>query len=251
MLRSMTGFGLGRAEATGLQVTAEIRSVNGRFLKVSIKAPSALSNRETELEALLRERLKRLGLPTQVIGLLPGVLDNATSEELPESEWVAIVQAVRQALAQLAQMREREGGALAVELLAICDRLEAVRSTVLERAPVVVQEYRLKLSTRLSLLLDAGTAGVDRDLVAREVAVFADRCDVAEELMRLKAHLDQVQGLVNSGDDVGRRLDFLSQEMLREANTIGSKSADGALAHAVIELKSLIEQVKEQVANVE
>jgi uncharacterized protein (TIGR00255 family) len=285
VVRSMTGFGLGRAEAPGLEVTAEARSVNGRFLKVSIKAPQILSSRENDLEALVREKLKRgsvnlsvflkrtdpsrlaavnsdtvlaykaaferLGVPTAAIVLLPGVLDTSAADELPEAEWQAIVQATRTALEQLTGMREREGRATAESLLATGERMEVVRTAVLARAPIVVVEYRQKLAARLSLLIDNGTAGVDPELVAREVAVYADRSDVTEELARLAGHLEQARSLLKQGDDVGRRLDFLAQEMLREVNTIGSKSADSKLAVAVVELKSLIEQLKEQVANIE
>jgi len=285
MVQSMTGFGLGRAETPGAEVTAEAHSVNGRFLKINIKAPPTLSSREAELEALVRDRLRRgsvnlsifvkwtdparltaintdvalaykaaferLGLPTAVVGLLPGVLDTGAATNVSDAEWQAICRAVAMALNELSEMRAREGATTAEALLSICDRIEEIRAAVLRRAPDVAQEYRQKLHARLSVLIGNGTAGVDPELVAREVAVFADRCDVTEELDRLAAHLRQVRTLLAEGADVGRRLDFLAQEMLREVNTIGSKSADGTLAHAVVDLKSLIEQLKEQVANVE
>jgi uncharacterized protein (TIGR00255 family) len=282
---SMTGFGAGRHETAGLVVTVEARSVNGRHLKVAVKGPPAMRRREQRIEALARDKLRRgtvtvsvfvkqtdpermiaidgevvvayqtafrrLGLPFDSIPTLPGVLGGVEREELSDAEALAVEAAVNGALDDLVAMRQREGQALADLFTDMCQRIEALCAAVRERAPTVVVEHQQKLHDRLEKLLGDGGPGVDAQLVAREVALFADRCDVTEEVDRIGAHLEQIRELVRTGDEAGRRLEFLGQELLREANTIGSKSSDPELGRAVIDLKAIIEQLKEQAANIE
>ena len=135
--------------------------------------------------------------------------------------------------------------------MSVCDSLEDLRSRIAERAPRVALEYQGKLSERVEALLDGSGVAPDPQLLAREVALFADRADISEEIDRLGAHLAQIDEKLSEGREVGRSLDFLAQELLRETNTIGSKSSDEQVTRGVIELKGEVERFKEQVANIE
>jgi uncharacterized protein (TIGR00255 family) len=161
----------------------------------------------------------------------------------------ALRRGLAQALAQLVAMRAREGEALGRDLLARLDELERIVGRVFVLAPQAVEQYRTRLTERIAEL----TRGLPLDpaRLAQEVAVFADRTDVAEEITRLRSHVGQVRALLSSTDPAGRKLDFLVQEMHREANTIGSKSQNGEIAGLVVALKAEIERMREQVQNVE
>ncbi len=284
MLSSMTGFGAARREGEDLSVRCEVRSVNGRFLKTSMRLPSILGARETEVESLVRKAIRRgsvtlslelrqgrpdavvsvnedvvrayqavfrrLGISEEPLATRPGVLGQP-KEELGDPEWRLVEATVTQALAELTAMRRREGEALGKSLEGILERLQAVIAAVRSRAPAVVLEHKHRLEERLQKLLAGSAVPLDAQLVAREVALFADRCDITEELDRLASHLQQFRGLLAGPDEAGRTLDFLAQELLREVNTIGSKSQDAQLAQAVIQMKSEVERLKEQVANLE
>lgn len=198
----------------------------------------------------------RLGTPVSLdlaaVVALPGVcqppeVDEATRDHM----WRIVESLTNQALDKLVAMRAQEGRALREDLLrhtsAIRTALEAVR----RQAPQVVVEYHKRLRQRVNELLNEAKLKLDQQDLAREVAVFAERCDVSEELARLTSHLDQFDALCESREHVGRKLDFLTQEMLREANTIGSKSNDGTITRHIVEIKGLIDRLKEQVQNVE
>ncbi len=147
-------------------------------------------------------------------------------------------------------MRRVEGRALREDLLAHCqvilDQLEAIRL----RAPEVVQEYHTRLTDRVAELMRAGKFTLEADSLAREVAIYAERSDISEEIARLASHIQQFRDVCDSNELAGRKLEFLAQEMLREANTIASKSSDVTIAHNVIEIKASIDRLKEQTANV-
>ncbi len=157
--------------------------------------------------------------------------------------------AVDSALTALITMREAEGRALAEELAGHIERVRELRGAIADDIDRVVREKKRKLEVRVQELL--GDATLDPARVAQEIALLADRMDVTEELERLASHCDQFNGLLSMDSSVGRKLDFLIQEMNREANTIGSKCADAALAHVVVELKAELERMREQAQNVE
>lgn len=285
MVRSMTGFGAATTEEAGIAVSIEAKSVNGRFLKASIKLPSGLSRYEAALEGVIREVVARgsvslsvfveqtdaaalvsvnedvakayqnvfegLGLGPQNIAQLPGVIDPRRSLELTEEHWGVVEATARRALAAMVGMRESEGARLSEIVGSLCDSMEDLRSRIAERAPRVALEYQGKLSERVEALLDGSGVAPDPQLLAREVALFADRADISEEIDRLGAHLAQIDEKLSEGREVGRSLDFLAQELLRETNTIGSKSSDEQVTRGVIELKGEVERFKEQVANIE
>ncbi|MCA9286680.1 MAG: YicC family protein, partial [Phycisphaerales bacterium] len=184
---------------------------------------------------------------------LPGVLVADTGEKLLERARPVLLRLADEASDRLVAMRIREGESLHEELhrhrLFIGERLEAVAG----RAPQVVEQYQERLQQRVNALLaEVGSVVREEDLI-REVAIYAERSDIAEEISRLQGHLDQFQEIIDSAADepAGRTLDFLSQEMLREANTIASKSSDSEISRRIVEIKGAIDRIKEQAQNVE
>jgi uncharacterized protein (TIGR00255 family) len=183
---------------------------------------------------------------------LPDAMNTASLFEHPEEAWGLIDQATKQALKQLGQMRAREGAALEADLRRRFLELQVLSETIAPLAATVPKQYQATLEKRLSDLLGEGAKGVvDPALLAREVAVFADRCDVSEELTRLASHFVQVVKVLDEGQASGRTLDFLCQEMFREINTTGSKANDAEITRLVIAFKAGLEAAREQVQNVE
>ncbi|TVQ60103.1 MAG: YicC family protein [Phycisphaerales bacterium] len=185
---------------------------------------------------------------------LPGVLQPpADEEERLHRARDAMLKLLNKACDQLEQMREREGEIVLRDLLDQRDVIITRLDSVSERAPQVVQEYEARLRSRINQLLEGSNLKVEPADLIREIAVYAERSDIAEELARLRGHMEQFAELIENKDrrPVGRTLDFLAQEMLREANTIASKSGDNAVARDIVEVKGAIDRIKEQVQNVE
>lgn len=183
---------------------------------------------------------------------LPGVCQPPETTEQQREEWLKVVLSMLdESLKQLAAMRQREGESLFKDLSTHCDAIREQIGMVAKRAPSVVEEYHVRLTSRVESLLSKGKIELEKDALAREVAIYAERCDISEELVRLGAHIDHFIEICGQDEAVGRRLDFLAQEMLREANTIGSKSNDGEIARCVVEMKAIIDRIKEQVQNAE
>jgi uncharacterized protein (TIGR00255 family) len=166
-----------------------------------------------------------------------------------EADWPAVSTALEGAMNALAEMRRKEGKALEAALLGHLDLVEATVATIAARAPDVVQGYRGRLELRLQRLLEGKP--VDPGRLEQEVAILAERSDIAEETTRVTSHLQQFRDLMRQQGPHGRRMEFLLQEMQREANTIGAKANDAKTSHDVITLKSILEQLREQVQNVE
>ena len=183
---------------------------------------------------------------------LPGVCqDDVQDEAARRKHWPTVERLVNDAVQRLLDMRQREGAVLKDDVLKHC---EAMRTNVLlvrERAPLVINDYAKRLKDRVDTLLASAKLELDKDGLMREVALFADRSDISEELTRLESHLDQFASVCDEPTFSGRKLDFLTQEMLRETNTIGSKANDATISRAVVELKGLIDRIKEQVQNIE
>jgi len=289
-MRSMTGFGVGGAPLGDGRVCFEIRSLNHRFLDVRVRLPVELGEHAFFVEQLARSSLSRgrydvsvrlegAALPpprlasdrvraayraltelrdelcpgtdlplTAVLGM-PEILGASAGE--PEVLRAALELGFREALVGLDRMRHQEGAALGREL---DERLGAVRALVAgvgARGPELVQAGHARLRARVERLLADTSVSVEPGRLEAELALLADRSDVTEELVRLGSHADQVATLLASTEPVGRRVDFLLQEMAREVNTIGSKCQDSSVAHQVVELKSELERMREQVQNVE
>lgn len=168
-----------------------------------------------------------------------------------EQLWPKLAAAIEVAVANLMKMRETEGANIEHDLLERVDKLNKYIAAVEERAPQILVEYREKLLSRMRELLAGVGAEIDEIRLLQETAIFADRTNFTEEIVRLKSHLAQFQATINSSDAVGRKLDFIVQEINRETNTIASKANDSAIANAVVEIKSEIEKVREQIQNIE
>ena len=182
---------------------------------------------------------------------LPGVCEPPSVDELLEATHEGMFEVIGRALDALAEMRRKEGRVLQDDLLGHCASVAEHLAVVEQAAPQVVLDYQERLTQRVTELTRAGNVELDRDQLAREVAIFADRCDVAEEISRLKGHVEQFRQTVELDVPTGRKLDFIAQEMLREANTIASKANSGEVVRTVVEIKTSIDRIKEQVQNVE
>jgi len=289
-LHSMTGFGAASRDAADFVVRVEARAVNHRGLQVKVRAPQEHGALEPDVEARVRARLARgavtvnieltrtvarpcegldveaarrwtdalrglgreLGI-TAPVGLelvvgLPGVVGGRSAEPLDEAGVAAVLEAVDRALDSLVEMRRREGLALERDLLDQAREIERLVALVRARMPEVVRGHAEALRARVSELCGQAVPAAD---LAREAALLADRMDVSEELTRLDSHLHQLRALLAEGGSVGRKLDFLAQEFFREANTTGAKCNDAAVAHCVVDLKTHIERLREQVQNIE
>ncbi|MCP4376717.1 MAG: YicC family protein [bacterium] len=292
MLQSMTGFGTAQGHCDGVEYSVEMRAVNHRYLKISLKLPDVWSSAESDIENLLRGKLHRgsIGLSVrmrisdehaaysvnteamkkyldQIKGLItpgeeyltidlavlmnmPGVCSPPRMDDLRERTSDELMNLINQATDNLLDMRACEGKIVQDDLLAQCDQVESSLVVVGSRSPEVVKEYHKRLCERVQGLIGAARIDIDQDYLAREVAVYADRCDINEEISRQNGHLEQFRETCNSDQPVGRKLDFIAQEMLREANTIASKANDTEIARAVVDMKTAVDRIKEQVQNV-
>jgi uncharacterized protein (TIGR00255 family) len=291
MIRSMTGFGAGRGAAGGEELDVEIRSVNHKFCEVKVRLPRELAALEVDAAKAVRERLARGGIDVTVrragaagavaprvdVPLaeayarafaelqarlaLPGALtlaDIVGSEGVIRLDERALdVEAAREALRSalgaaldaLVEMRAREGEALARDVGGRLDAVEALVARAAALVPHAVEHHRARLAERVEELT-RGLA-LDPGRLAQEVALFADRTDVAEEVTRLASHVAQARALLASAEPAGRKLEFLVQEMHREVNTIGSKSQSAEIAAVIVAAKAEVERMREQVQNVE
>ncbi len=288
MIVSMTGFAAVAADLPGVALSVELRSVNHRYLDLQIRLPDELRAQESALRerigaelkrgkvecrvslnrttpgaatlAVDQDRVKQLAraandvarqvadaIPLSIAEILrwPGVL---AEPSVPPEELAQRAQAlVGAALDELRASRAREGAKLAQALEERCAAIEVQIERVAPRIPAIHAAYVEKLAARLR---EAGL-DPDQDRIKQELALFATKVDVAEEMQRLTTHVAEVRRVLSAGGSAGKRLDFLMQELHREANTLGSKSVDAELSQASLELKVLIEQMREQVQNLE
>lgn len=182
---------------------------------------------------------------------LPGVIEEAADAVVDEASWAVTVEAIRGALGQLERMRAEEGAAMARDLRDNAAVLAARLDAVAIRAPVVVEQYRARLLERVGKWLAEAEVSVSEPDLLREVAVFAERCDISEEIVRLHSHLQQFEESVGGPESTGRKLDFLAQEMNRETNTIGAKANDAEIAQHVVDMKTALDRLREMIQNVE
>ena len=286
-VRSMTGYGRGEHIAEERKFTVEMKSVNHRYNDMTIKLPRSLAGLEDKIkkrimhevfrgktdvyisfetfsaadvevklnEALAAAYIEKLKLIEEKFGIysenklelaakFPDVITVEKAQQEEEVIWEALVPALDEAVEKFVAMRTVEGENLKKDILLKGERIRTLVAEVKERSPLVVVEYQEKLNNRLKDLL--GGVDVDPQRIATEVAVFADR-----EVTRLESHLIQLKDILDGGGQVGRKLDFLIQEMNRESNTIASKANDIQIVKATIELKSEIEKIREQIQNLE
>lgn len=291
MLRSMTGFGHCEYTEQDITFTIEIKTVNHRYSDIFLRMPKQISSFEELIRSLASARIQRgkidiyityinkssdfqevmldeelakaycdamrkisanLGLRDDIsatsLARFPDVL-KVEKQDNNEEVGKILEKAFSFALEELLQMRTREGEKLKESLLMNLSVIEKYIERICEKAPLVVKEYKEKLEARLSELIDLQR--VDPGRIATEVALFADKCSIDEELVRLRSHIMQMREMLDVGSPVGKKADFLIQEMNREVNTIGSKASDIDITRNVVELKSEIEKLREQIQNIE
>ncbi|MCC6239771.1 MAG: YicC family protein [Phycisphaerales bacterium] len=291
MIVSMTGFGDAVTERDGTHYAVEIRSLNNRYFKAVIKLPDNVSGLEPELESLLRNQLGRgsitfilkmrmnsaeaayhINVPAleaylkqlqhlqnhkteidlAILLQLPGVLSEPHDEtDEIQKHGDVIRELTRQAIDKLVRMRSSEGEALFKDLMKHLQLINTALQEIACLAPRVIDEYHRKLSGRVNLLMSKAELQVNQADLLKEVAVFAERADINEEVQRLGQHLKAFETACRKEEHAGRKLDFITQEMLREANTIASKANDATIASHIVNIKGAIDRLKEQVQNVE
>lgn len=291
MISSMTGFGGADGTIGDARASVEIRTVNHRFFSPNLKLPAALSRWEGEIREILRQKIARghvtltaridragaTGLVIHEVRLaqyvatlkelqkklgLGGEVDLATvlrlpdvvgvpSEEMDAGAGDALAAIVNAAVDNLISMRRAEGAQLAAFLVERVAAVEARLARIEERAPIRLKEHHERIKRAVAELI--GAAGADPQRVAQEIAILADKLDVAEELDRFRSHLAAFRETAQSrtAEPVGKRLGFILQEMLREANTVGSKASDAQIQEDVISTKEELERIREQVENLE
>jgi uncharacterized protein (TIGR00255 family) len=291
MLLSMTGFGEARRQAPKWSVHVEARTVNNRHFKFSGKLSEPFSAREVDLEHMVREKIRRGSVQVSVrierprrpddyrlnlvalqsyqaqlaalpefrsnvelasLLALPGVVEEVrTPAEANDDDWAEITSVVREAMQALESARAAEGQAMASELIQLGQLVSEHLQTIADRGPEVVRSYHTRIADRVQTLVrDHGVTVDPKDLI-REVAILADRSDITEEVIRLRAHLVQFQQTIQDVECAGRKLEFIVQEMGRETNTIGSKANDVEISRGVVEIKGALEKIRELIQNVE
>ena len=292
MLRSMTGFGRGENVHANRRYYAEVRTVNHRYLDISVKLPKhlyCLEERVIEhisrnisrgkvdvyiqvqelgeegrcvaldshlagmyVDALMKIK-EEFGLPDaptlSLISKIPDVLRVEFKEVDEEGIWKGLKDALDEAVGYVVFMRGKEGENLRKDIASRCAVLEDILGKIECKSPDVVKYYRERLEKRMEELL--GNGRVDEMRLSMEAAFFAERCDISEELVRLKSHIGQISRLLDSAAPAGRKLDFVVQELNREINTIASKANDAFITSLVIDFKSEIERMREQIQNIE
>jgi len=288
MIRSMTGYGTAERAGDDVRIVAEVRTVNNRYFKASLRLPDGLGGLEARLEGLLRETISRgtvtvsvtveprgaaarVPVNTEILeayrrdleAVAPAVSDDALLalpgvvgaeegrltgiEDLPGQVEVVI----REALEDLNRMRDIEGQATANDMATALDDIEHHIAAITERAPQVVHDYGKRLHERVQAMLEGVEIVLDDPSLAREIAFFAERSDINEELARLGSHVQQFRDVFATSGPAGRRFEFIAQEMYREVNTIGSKANDAGLSHDAVEIKIRVDRLREQAQNVE
>lgn len=290
MVVSMTGYGRGQQHDEQFSVTIEIKTVNHRFKEYYMRLPKHFLIIEDKIKKQLDKHIQRGRIEVHALVEGQGstsskvqvdwdlladyykkleeirsvyhTAGDITLESLLKSELITIEEkemsseslntlllaAVREACEQLVHMRNTEGAKLQEELRMLLKQLQIAVTKILNLAPSAVEKYEQRIRKKMQELFDGQ---IDETRIMMEAAIFADKCDISEELARLNSHIAQYENTLQTTGPVGRKLDFLIQEMNREANTIGSKANEANIASQVVEMKSILEKMKEQVQNIE
>lgn len=292
MIKSMTGYGRAQGSFSGGDITAEVKSVNNRYLDCGVKLPRGYAYLEEGIKSQVQKAISRgkvdvfitinaagadnvkisvnepvakgyidaMHRLVQEYGIQDDISASAISkfsdvflvekQEQDENEVKsAISGVVAEALSAFDTMRTREGEALKTDLLQKAEGILTLVSKVEERSPITVKAYRERLTAKMQEVLE--DRQIDEARIIQEAAIYADKVAVDEETVRLRSHVDQLQNMLSEGGVIGRKLDFLMQEMNREANTIGSKGNDVEQARNVVNIKSELEKIREQIQNIE
>jgi len=294
MICSMTGYGRGEAASEYQTVKLEMKSVNHRFIDISVRMPKKYAALEERIKKLLKsfvsrgflevychiedgaakkrsikvdkdlavayhQSLRELGqildLPSDYglleIAQFPGVLASEEPETDLEDLWMLLEQALSKAAGELIRMRAAEGASLMADLVLRAGYIREMLTVISERSPLVVEECRERLNQRAREWIQDPAIEIDPARLTAEVVLFSDKSNISEELVRLESHLALLERSLQISEPVGRKLDFLIQEMYREINTIGSKANDLVISQEVVNVKSEIEKLREQVQNIE
>jgi len=292
MIKSMTGFGKGECILPKSKITVEIKTVNHKFLDVSLKLPAGMSIFEDRVKDVIQKNIKRgkmniniaydgallkegkviiddktakryyaelskleksLGLKNGItvrdLAALPGVVSYEIKESKIDALWPKVKIALDRALVKLSKDREKEGHALFVDLNNRAKNIKSLLSTIRSRAHLNIDEYRRKFNDRVKDLTGGRT--IDMGRLEMEVAIFAKNSDISEEITRLDNHLVNFGKTISETGEVGKKIDFIAQELHRETNTIGSKASDFKISKSVIDIKGEIEKIREQAKNLE
>lgn len=293
MILSMTGFGRGEATKNGTTATAEVKSVNSRYLEVTARLPRTIALRENEVKELIRTKFQRgkINIAVSVISendsrsplrvnkgaaklyysllsdlkktvkiqekislthllQFPDVLEIDGLEKGDENEWALVKKSITIALDDAFKMREREGGELSKDLKQRIHSIESGIAKIEKLADKRVPEAKKRFAERLRELLSDQSV-IDERRLEQEIALMADKLDVTEECVRFRSHNKFFLSALTDTESPGRKMNFLIQEMNREANTIGAKSNDAAISHLVVEMKEELEKIREQLQNIE
>ena len=290
-MKSMTGFGRASLESNGKNYIIEIKTVNNKYSDITVKSPKRLSFMEDKIRKQIANRITRGKVEVSVsffdfsnksknvvlnkeiakeyikqlreiadennlsenisvveIAKLPDILNSIDSDNDEEIASEAL-QCLNMALDSLIEMRKAEGENIKQDLLVRIERVQNLVDKIAENSKGIVEEYVSKLEKRVKEILKNDV--VDENRIAQEAVIYADKTSIEEELTRLNSHIVQFKELVNSDGPVGKKLDFMIQEMNRETNTIGSKAGSGEITKAVIDLKVELEDIREQIQNIE
>ena len=290
-MKSMTGFGRASLESNGKNYIIEIKTVNNKYSDITVKSPKRLSFMEDKIRKQIANRITRGKVEVSVsffdfsnksknvvlnkevakeyikqlreiadennlsenisvveIAKLPDILNSIDSDNDEEIASEAL-QCLNMALDSLIEMRKAEGENIKQDLLVRIERVKNLVDKIAENSKGIVEEYVSKLEKRVKEILKNDV--VDENRIAQEAVIYADKTSIEEELTRLNSHIVQFKELVNSDGPVGKKLDFMIQEMNRETNTIGSKAGSGEITKAVIDLKVELEDIREQIQNIE
>ena len=291
MIKSMTGYGKATISENLRNYQIEIKSVNHRYLDISVKMPRVLSYLEEEVKKEISSKVRRgkidvfitfennstegkeIKINTEIANMYISELKKLAEQEnilsnievidiskfpdvlsiqnVQEDETIKkeVLEVTKMATEKLVQMREIEGRKMAEDILR---RIELIQNNISEISSLstgLIKEYVVKLEKRIKEILD--NQDVDESRLAQEVVIYADKCSIEEEVTRLKSHISQLEKLLNSDEAVGKKLDFIIQEMNRETNTIGSKANNLEITNGVIDIKTELENIREQVHNIE
>lgn len=291
MIKSMTGYGKSSLSINSREYQVEIKTVNHKYIDINIKLPRTICYLEEDIRKLILSKLKRgkidilitfdnfskdgntivinselakmyienlkklateenisSNIEVTEITKMPDVLTikNNLDEDQIKKE---VLQVTADAIDQLIQMRENEGKKIFEDILQKIDKIENKVQEILELSTGLIEEYVVKLEARVRELLK--TEDLDKSRLMQEVVIYADKCSVEEEITRMKSHILQLRNLINADEPIGKKMDFLIQEMNRETNTIGSKANNLEITNRVVDIKTILEDVREQVQNIE
>ena len=291
MVKSMTGYGKSSLSINSREYQVEIKTVNHKYIDTNIKMPRIISYLEEDIRKMVTSKLKRgkidisitfdnyskdgndIKINTEIAKLYIENLRKLAEEEnisanievteitrlpdvltiksnLDENQIkVELLQTVETAINNLINMRQAEGTRISKDILAKIAEIEGKKQEIFELSTGLIDEYVVKLETRIKELLK--TEELDKSRLMQEIVIYADKCSVEEEITRLSSHIEQLRNLINSDDASGKKMDFIIQEMNREINTVGSKSNNLEITNRVVDIKTLLEDVREQIQNIE